>query len=204
MPPPPLQEEKLRYRSASDHTLVGILTHPTEASATCSAGTSPAPCVLLLHGGMANKNSFYHPALAARLAADGGRHVFRYDGTGNGESGPIWAEQDAGGSSWAASSSSSSPEPPEQYRNMMSVSTGRTPESLTCSCSSDLCHAHHNDRLLFRREFHIALGVAAGFLGGCRRRTPHSTYCTEDLLLAHTYIGLHASAQATAGGVVVY
>ena len=40
--------------------LVGVLTLPAVGSATHTATPRPRQAVLLVHGGMANKSSFYH------------------------------------------------------------------------------------------------------------------------------------------------
>ena len=73
-------ERRLTFRGASGNELVGLLTSPArDASAV----------VLLVHGGMANKNSFYHKHLAQRLGDELGYCTFRYDMSGNGESVPI-------------------------------------------------------------------------------------------------------------------
>ena len=83
------------------HRLVGILTQP-------SAGVAArGEVVVLVHGGMANKNSFYHKHLASKLASEG-FHVFRCDFVGNGESEPIFKA--------AADGTDTT----EAYRNMMS------------------------------------------------------------------------------------
>ena len=58
------------------HRLVGILSQP-------SAGVAArGEVVVLVHGGMANKNSFYHKHLASKLASEA-FHVFRFDFVGN-------------------------------------------------------------------------------------------------------------------------
>ena len=100
--------EKVAYTGASGLTLVGILTTPSLSTATTtSSSSSPSSCVLLLHGGMANKNSFYHPFLAERLAAELGLSTFRFDCTGCGESLPITTSPEGAHAE-------------EQSRNMMS------------------------------------------------------------------------------------
>ena len=84
-------EEKVTFEGASGNQLVGILTTPALPSAL-SGSSAPFPlgrCVVLVHGGMANKNSFSHPLIAKGLANELGYRVFRYDATGNGESVPI-------------------------------------------------------------------------------------------------------------------
>ena len=48
----------MTYKSRSGHDLVGILSSPEDAL------TVPRKVVVLVHGGMANKNSFYHKQLA--------------------------------------------------------------------------------------------------------------------------------------------
>ena len=93
-----MEEIKLKYPSANTkHTLVGLLTIPPQPS------SSSNKCIILVHGGMANKNSFYHKYLAKHLTEHLGYYTFRFDHIGNGESQPIFVKDTK-----------------EQYRNMMS------------------------------------------------------------------------------------
>jgi pimeloyl-ACP methyl ester carboxylesterase len=98
-------DERVEYDGASGNRLVGLLTTPVRKQSR--PATKHGRCAVLLHGGMANKNSFYHRELARGLAEELGYSVLRYDATGNGESGPIVEEPHAQGA-------------PEQCRNMMS------------------------------------------------------------------------------------
>lgn len=102
-------DSKVFYPSADGrHTLVGILTSPAKPQDQSAAQPSNGKnVVVLVHGAMANKNSFYHKYFAETLSTDLGFHVFRFDFTGNGESGPIFKKTDDGKDS------------DEQYRNMM-------------------------------------------------------------------------------------
>ena len=92
----------LSYVCEGAHELVGILTRPPAGVA------ARGEAVVLVHGGMANKNSFYHKHLASKLASELGYHVFRFDFVGNGESFPIFKKAADG------------TETTEAYRNMMS------------------------------------------------------------------------------------
>lgn len=87
-------EERLIFSGASGNSLAAVLTTPA---------TGSDAVVLLVHGGMANKNSFYTKPLVARLSQELGYCTFRFDMCGNGESGPI-----------------TKPGTTEQARNMMS------------------------------------------------------------------------------------
>lgn len=98
-----MAEHKMSYAAADGaHELVGILTRPPAGVA------ARGEAVVLVHGGMANKNSFYHKHLASKLASELGYHVFRFDFVGNGESFPIFKKAADG------------TETTEAYRNMMS------------------------------------------------------------------------------------
>lgn len=65
----PHKEVKITCKSScGHHTLAGILTSPTNRAATELVHGEAQSVVVLLHGAMANKNSFYHKTLAANLA----------------------------------------------------------------------------------------------------------------------------------------
>eukprot|EP00041_Stephanoeca_diplocostata_P025253 m.657039 g.657039 ORF g.657039 m.657039 type:complete len:271 (-) comp22709_c1_seq3:1038-1850(-) len=70
--------------SCGKHALVGILSTPDIATASLKNGMQPV--IILLHGAMAHKNSFYHKDLSASLADKFNCHVYRYDQVGSGES----------------------------------------------------------------------------------------------------------------------
>jgi|EP00945_MAST-04E_sp_MAST-4E-sp1_P006403 hypothetical protein len=95
-----MEESKMKFAVNGGHYLVGILTKPT----TNKLNTNQKKVIILVHGGMANKNSFYHKHLAKCLSIELGYCTFRYDLLAHGESVPIFKERGS----------------KEQYRNMMS------------------------------------------------------------------------------------
>ena len=70
----------LTFPGADGTPLAGILATPEASSPISSL------CVILVHGGMSHKNSFYHKHVASKLVADLGISVFRYDRNNNGQS----------------------------------------------------------------------------------------------------------------------
>jgi hypothetical protein len=93
-----MEEHKIRFGVDGGHSLIGVLTKPTGQWTNNSQKV-----VVLVHGAMANKNSFYHKHLAEHLTTELGYHTFRYDALGVGESIPIYQTNSS-----------------EQFRNMMS------------------------------------------------------------------------------------
>ena len=74
-----MEEHKIRFGVDGGHSLIGVLTKPTGQWTNNSQKV-----VVLVHGAMANKNSFYHKHLAEHLTTELGYHTFRYDALGVG------------------------------------------------------------------------------------------------------------------------
>jgi pimeloyl-ACP methyl ester carboxylesterase len=88
-----MEEIQVKFVASGGNQLSGILTKPLS-----STGANENKVVVLVHGGMAHKNSFYHPSLAYSLATEEGFTVFRYDALSAGESRPICKEMCTGAS----------------------------------------------------------------------------------------------------------
>ena len=95
---PDVEEQTLKYASSCGrYMLSGTITRPVTPTGKLPPRCTVAPfshlstsafsskCIVLVHGGMANKNSFYHKHMAANLTGQLGYCTFRFDFVGNGE-----------------------------------------------------------------------------------------------------------------------